>query len=147
MTYAILAYTFIAVALGCYGFFFLRIDGWRKWVAIPSYLAVCFVCLLLSVLSLGRPIPANLLFNKVDLEVVAVQMVEPVAIYVWAYPEGSNTPVAIVLPWQQEKASEVAGVMAEVREQGGVLKITPDDDTIYAEKQKEILKEPSDGLR
>lgn len=144
MTSVLLYYLAVLLGLGAYAYFFLRTDGWRKWIGLPGYGLLVLVSLYSGLLSLGHPADSRLVFDKEELVVVGVFIVDGKGIYIWALRPDSDEPINIKLPWDQQKASETAGAMEEAREQDGLLIYKPDADSVFAEKKKEVPKKGND---
>lgn len=70
---------------------------------------------------LGRPKPVGLALKPIapsEATVIAAQMQEPEAIYIWLMFEGQPEPRAYVLPWDMKTARELQQGMEEAEAQG-----------------------------
>lgn len=85
---------------------------------------------------LGRPKPIEVEWAGHDLgkaRVIAAEMREDVAIYLWLGVEGTDAPVSYVLPWSRQAAEQLNGALRDAEEQGGEVEMrepfeaTPDD--------------------
>ncbi|MGF1625252.1 MAG: hypothetical protein ACFCVH_10235 [Alphaproteobacteria bacterium] len=86
---------------------------------------------------LGRPKPIGIEWAGHDLaeaRVIAAEMREDVAIYLWLGVDGVEAPVSYVMPWSMEAAQQLNGAMAEAAEEGGDVQMrdpfnaTPSDE-------------------
>ena len=86
---------------------------------------------------LGRPKPVDIEWSDQDLSkarVIAAEMQEDVAIYVWLGIEGEEAPRSYVLPWSDQAAQQLHGAMQQAEEEGGEVQMnqpfesTPDDE-------------------
>jgi hypothetical protein len=71
---------------------------------------------------LGRPKPIDIEWSGHDLaeaRVIAAEMREDVAIYIWLGIEGVEAPVSYVMPWSMEAAQQLNGAMQQAEEEGG----------------------------
>lgn len=95
---------------------------------------------------LGRPKPIQIEWWGRDLteaRVIAAELREDEAIYLWLAIEGVEAPVSYALPWSLEAAKQLNGAMEEAEEEGvGVqmrspFNASPDDQEpmFYAEPQ------------
>lgn len=95
---------------------------------------------------LGRPKPVEIEWAGHDLaeaRVIAAEMREDVAIYIWLAIDGVDAPVSYVLPWSMETAQQLSGAMEQAEEEGGDVQMrapfssSPDDQEpmFYAEPE------------
>lgn len=71
---------------------------------------------------LSRPKPIEAEWSGHDLgeaRVIAAEMHEDIAIYVWLGIDGENGPRSYVMPWSQEAAEQLNGAMQRAEEEGG----------------------------
>jgi hypothetical protein len=66
--------------------------------------------------TLGHPAPSWSQYIK-DMQVIATHFDEPRAIYVWGF-NGGTEPIAVVLPWDVEKAKDAHEAQGEAGEAG-----------------------------
>lgn len=106
---------------------------WRKVVALVALALNVPVGIHATVELLGRPKPAALEWNDGVLDgatVVARELRENEAIYLWLVPEGESVPRAYALPWSVEAARELEDAMevAEEMQTRLVAKMTAEDE-------------------
>lgn len=86
---------------------------------------------------LGRPKPIDTEWfgaHLADARVVAAEMHEDVAIYLWLAVDGDNSPRSYALPWSQQTAQQLNGAMRQAEEDGTDVQMrdpfdaTPDDE-------------------
>ncbi|MEZ5669284.1 MAG: hypothetical protein R3F55_17980 [Alphaproteobacteria bacterium] len=135
-----LLYPFVALVVIATGLAGLSI--WSRRMLVPK-LGAIGLTLCLFVLGYGtmvellsRPKPIDAEWGGRDLaeaRVIAAEMQEDVAIYVWLGIDGVEGPRAYVLPWSQEAAEQLNGAMQQAEEEGGEVQMrdpfdaTPDD--------------------
>jgi len=96
----------------------VRTDGWRLVFSPILFMAIVVTSFFTYMTTLGHPVPLWGMPGKVnDMKVIAIELVEPKAIYVWGY-NGGDEPIAVVLPWDQEQAKEAYEAQGEAGEAG-----------------------------
>lgn len=98
----------------------------RRWISVIVLGAVLAVTYITALDLLGQPKPAELsaIFKK-DVEVLAVRLREPVAIYLWVSRD-SPAPESLVIPWSDEKAQRLHDLQkqaAEGRSDGVMMRL------------------------
>ena len=76
---------------------------------------------------LGRPKPVDVEWSGHDLSearVIAAEMHEDVAIYLWLGLDGEEAPRSYVLPWSDEAAQQLHGAMQQAEEEGGEVQMS-----------------------
>lgn len=122
MIYSILYYVAFILVVGLYSFAFIRTDGWRKWVGPLVFAVLVGGSLTTYVQSLGFPRPMWAFLKPPEMEVVALLLDEPKAIYVWGFVEGSKEPIVIKLPWSEKKAKQAYQEQGNAQAKGTPLK-------------------------
>jgi hypothetical protein len=86
---------------------------------------------------LGRPKPIDTQWfgaHLAEARVVAAEMHEDVAIYIWLAVEGEEAPLSYALPWSDQAAQQLNGAMQQAEEEGTEVEMrspfesAPDDD-------------------
>jgi len=119
---------------------------WIKLAALAT--AVCFLPLAYAGFAelLGRPKPAELQWSDGDHEaatVLAAQLREGEAIYLWLGLEDLSEPRSFMLPWSEAMARQLHGAQSEAEEGGMELRVrlplnaelTEDEPLFYAQPQ------------
>lgn len=111
----------ILFMVGVYALFSLSNVGWRRFAG-PGMLACVGVILIAGLfLTLGSPRPMWLANSLDGGSVVAIVYDEPNAIYIWVTPPLGTVPVAITIPWEDEKAEEIREAEEEAVDTGGLI--------------------------
>ena len=115
---------------------------WSRRMLLPKVAAIALSVGLLGlgygtmVELLSRPKPITAEWSGHDLaeaRVIAAELHEDVAIYVWLGIDGEEEPRSYVLPWNAETAQQLSGAMEQAEEEGGDVQMrdpfnaTPDD--------------------
>lgn len=86
--------------------------GRITWFRLTLYLLAVLFCTSGLVAAMGTPRPRwTFLHMPEDSTLVAMQMVEPAAIYAWIIPDGSSIPVAVEFPWGEALADQMQQAM------------------------------------
>ncbi len=75
---------------------------------------------------LGRPKPLHLEWAAdvmAEATVVATELQEPDAIYIWLRPDGQSAPRAYALPWSLETARELQQMMQAAEQRGTSVRV------------------------
>ncbi len=103
---------------------------------------------------LGRPKPVDLEWNKAvlaDANVLATELREGEAIYIWIQAKGTMTPRAYALPWDLNVARELYTAQQTAQSQGAPLRIRRKDSNLsneslepmfYAAPQPDLPSKP-----
>ena len=100
---------------------------WSRRLLVPKIGAIALAMGLLgtgyvtTVELLGRPKPIDAEWfgaNLAEARVIAAEMHEDEAIYVWLAIEGEETPRSYALPWSDEAAQQLSGAMEEAEQDG-----------------------------
>jgi hypothetical protein len=77
------------------------------WWSVALYLGAIVTLACAIILAMGEPRPRwTFLHVPKNATLIASQLEEPVAIYVWLLPDGMTVPVAIKLPWSEQAAAQ-----------------------------------------
>lgn len=122
MIWAITSYCISLLLLAGYALFNTRLDGSRKWVFIPMFLALMGFAVMGFTQSLGYPLPLWAQFNKDDISVNAFVIDEPNnIIYIWGFLKGSNSPVAFEIEFDKETATRLYHLKRKIESEGGEM--------------------------
>lgn len=98
---------------------------------------------------LGRPKPVDIEWSGHDLaeaRVIAAEMREDVAIYVWLGIDGEEEPRSYVLPWSDEAAQQLHGAMQQAEEEGGEVQMSQPFESSRDEQEPMFYATPIEAL-
>jgi hypothetical protein len=98
---------------------------------------------------LGRPKPMGVDWfgpDLADAQVLAAEMHEDEAIYLWLAVEGEQTPVSYVMPWSQEAAEQLHGAMEQAEEEGGEVQMRDRYDATLDDQEPMFYAAPETAL-
>ena len=118
---------------------------WVKLAALSTAVAFLPVAYVGFAELLGRPKPAGLHWNEAaqgQATVLAAQMREGEAIYLWLGFEGLTEPRSYVLPWDEATARNLHGAQSEAKESGTTLRVRLPLDADLVKDQPLFYAEP-----
>ncbi len=138
----------IAAALGS-----IAIWAPRRLALRAGAVALCGMLMVVSYAGfaelLGRPKPASLEWaagNMAEAEVVASDMREGEAIYVWLRADGQSAPRAYVLPWSMQAARALHEATAEAKAKGTAVRMRTARTTGDEEREPVFYARPQPPL-
>lgn len=146
MIYSIISYSFFILLLGVYVIYSLRLDGHRRYLGPVGYALVVFLSLFTYNQTLGFCKPYWMKIDNKEVNVLALAINEPNAIYVWGNITGSSEPVCYILPYSEEgvKQAQEGGDAAE--KSGGTLVFGEDSGGEMSFYPKPIEALPEKGI-
>jgi hypothetical protein len=137
-----------ALVLGIFIFVVLpRGRVWQRTASVSLYVVLLGMVYVGSTELMSRPKPMRLEWrNPEQATVIAANLRENEAIYVWLAIEGQDEPRAYALPWNQETAQQLQQAMAQAQDGGTDLMMSMPSESGMDDREPKFYAAPQPAM-